>query len=123
MKRREFIRVLGGAAAAWPLATRAQQRPSPPIRIGFLPMGSPTNGADLCLVEAFRKGVNDGGLLEGRDVIVDVAWGGSESEYTKNIVELIRRGTAIQVQARLPWASVRPRLSRLSSSTSETRLE
>jgi putative ABC transport system substrate-binding protein len=81
MKRRQFITLIGGAAAAWPLAALAQQRSSPPTQIGFLPMGSPTNSYDLSLVEAFRKGVNDAGLLEGRDVIVDVAWGRNESEY------------------------------------------
>jgi putative tryptophan/tyrosine transport system substrate-binding protein len=99
MQRRQFITLIGGAAAAWPIAARAQQRASPPARIGFLPMGSPTNSADLSLVEAFRKGVSDAGLLEGRDAIVDVVWAGNESEYTKNIIELIRRGTAVLATA------------------------
>jgi putative tryptophan/tyrosine transport system substrate-binding protein len=110
MKRRHFITLVGGAAAAvWPLAALAQQRSSPPAQIGFLPMGSPSNSADLSLVEAFRKGVNDGGLLEGRDVIVDVAWVGSEGEYTKNIIELIRRGTAILATAGSSASSVAKR--------------
>jgi len=109
MKRRQFIKLVGGAAATWPLVARAQQRSSPPAQIGFLPMGSPTNSADLSLVEAFKKGVNDGGLLEGRDVIVDVAWGGSESEYTKNIIELIQRGTAILATAGSSASSVAKR--------------
>ena len=109
MKRRQFITLIGGAAAAWPFAARAQQRSSPPTQIGFLPMGSPTNSADLSLVEAFRKGINDAGLLEGRDVIVDVAWGGNESEYTKNIIELIRRGTAILATAGSSASSVAKR--------------
>ena len=67
MKRRQFITVVGAATVVWPLAARAQQRSSPPAQIGFLPMGSPTNSGDLSLVEAFKNGVNDGGLLEGRD--------------------------------------------------------
>ena len=109
MKRRQFITVVGAATVVWPLAARAQQRSSPPAQIGFLPMGSPTNSGDLSLVEAFKNGVNDGGLLEGRDVIVDVAWGGSESEYTKNIIELIRRGTAILATAGSSASSVAKR--------------
>ena len=98
MRRREFITLLS-SAAAWPVAARAQQGASPPTRIGFLPLGSPSSGSDLSLVEAFRKGVRDAGLLEQRDVILDVAWTQNVSEYPKEIIELIRRGAAILVTA------------------------
>ena len=63
MRRREFITVLGGVAAAWPLAAHAQQQKGL-IRLGFVPIGSPENAYDLSLVEAFRKGLRQVGLIE-----------------------------------------------------------
>ena len=98
MKRRQFIALIGGAAA-WPVATRAQQQPSPPTRIGFLPLGSPSSGSDLSLVDAFKNGVHDAGLLEGRDVMLDVIWTQNVHEYPEEVRELVRRGTAILVTA------------------------
>ena len=76
MQRRDFTRLLGGAAAvsmAWPLAVRAQPARSP-VRIGFLPLGSPANPYDRSLVEAFRQGLRQVGLVENRDVVLDVVW-------------------------------------------------
>jgi putative tryptophan/tyrosine transport system substrate-binding protein len=100
MKRRQFIKLIGGAAAAWPLAARAQQQgASSPTRIGFLPLGSPSNSSDVSLVEAFRKGVSDGGLLEGQDVIVDIVWTQNGSDYPQEVNELIRRGAAVLATA------------------------
>jgi putative tryptophan/tyrosine transport system substrate-binding protein len=98
MRRREFIGLIGGAAA-WPVAAHAEERGSPPTRIGFLPLGSPSSGSDLSLVEAFRKGVRDGGLLEGHDVILDVAWTQNVSEYAQEVIELIQRGAVILATA------------------------
>ena len=63
MRRREFITLLGGAAASWPLAARAQQAKAP-IRIGFLPLGSPSNAYDRSLVEEFHQGLRMAGLVE-----------------------------------------------------------
>jgi hypothetical protein len=56
MTRREFITLLGGAAAAWPIIASAQE-PKKPWRVGLLPLGSPSNPYDQSLVEAFRKGL------------------------------------------------------------------
>ena len=62
MRRREFITLMGGTAA-WPFAARAQQIKSP-VRIGMLPMGFPSNTYDKSLVEAFRQGLRDAGIVE-----------------------------------------------------------
>jgi ABC-type uncharacterized transport system substrate-binding protein len=99
MKRRHFITLIAGATAAWPLAADAQQLHPTPTRIGFLPLGSSSNSSDMSLVEAFQKGVSAGGLLEGRDVIVDVVWTQNGSDYPQEVNELIRRGAAILATA------------------------
>jgi putative ABC transport system substrate-binding protein len=98
MNRREFITLLGGAVAGWPLFAQAQQ-PRSLARIGFLPLGLPSSSLDSMLVEAFRKGLRDAGLMEDRDVVVDIVWVASESEYPQALIELIRRGAKILVTA------------------------
>ena len=72
MKRREFISLLGGAAAAWPLAVRAQQLSRVP-RIGVLLLGTPTSFAPR--TQAFVEGLRDLGYVEGRTVAIEWKWG------------------------------------------------
>ena len=96
MRRREFIALFGSAGVAWPLAARAQQ-PSNPFRIGYVPLGLATNATDQTYVEAFRKGLLDVGLIENRDVTIDVTWVANESDYSQAVGQLLQRGAMLLV--------------------------
>jgi ABC-type uncharacterized transport system substrate-binding protein len=97
MRRRQFITLLGGVAATW-LGRASAQQAKTPTRIGLLPFGSPSNDYDKSLVEAFRLGLRQAGLVEGRDIVLDIVWtSGSDADTDKAVADLIGRGAALLV--------------------------
>src|SRR5262245_41167438 len=80
---------LEACATAWPLTVSAQQAKHP-VRIGFLPPGSPSNAYDRSLVEAFRQGLRQADLVENRDIVLDVVWISGDPDQAVN--ELMQRG-------------------------------
>ena len=69
-----------------------------PTRIGLLPFGSPSNAYDKSLVDAFRSGLRQAGLIEDRDIVLDIVWtSGSDADTDKAVVELMRRGAEVLV--------------------------
>jgi putative tryptophan/tyrosine transport system substrate-binding protein len=86
IKRREFITLLGGAAA-WPLAARAQQ-PAKVARIGHLDLGPPFARASR--VEALRAGLRDLGWIEGKNIVIEFRWADGVQQLHELAAELVR---------------------------------
>lgn len=101
MRRRDFIKALGGGVAAWPLSARAQ-RPAMPV-IGYLAAGSPNSEARLH--EAFVKGLGEAGYTDGKNTRIEYRW--AENQYDRlpaMAADLVRQDVAVLAATTTPAA-------------------
>ena len=102
MRRREFIAVVSGAAA-WPLVARAQQGGSPVRRIGFLNLLAETDPQAQSWDTAFRKGLDELGWIDGRNVHIDYRWGAGSLDRVRLFAqELVRLKPDVLIAATTP---------------------
>src|SRR5215471_7782121 len=110
MRRRELITLLGGAAAAWPLAAHAQQ-PALPV-IGYLNFGSPES--DTYRLTGLRRGLNQTGYVEGRNLLIEYRWAGNQADRLSALV-----ADLVQLQVRaIVSVGVPPTLAAKAATTS-----
>src|SRR4029079_1084377 len=102
MRRREFIAAIGGAAAVWPFAVRAQQ-PATPV-IGYLGIGSPDTDGSLA---AFRQGLSEAGYAEGQSVTIEYRWAeGNPERFPALAAELVMLTVHVMLTARCTLAAI-----------------
>src|SRR6516162_7587528 len=97
--RRELLAALGSAAAAWPLAAGAQQPATPVIGV----LGSGFAKSSAIFIDAFKQGMSENGLFEGRDYLLDVRW--AEADYTRFaalVTELMQRKSRVIIVTTIP---------------------
>jgi putative tryptophan/tyrosine transport system substrate-binding protein len=103
MRRRDFIILVGGAAASWPLAVRAQQ-PAVPV-VGML-NGQSAEGYSH-LAEAVRLGLKDEGFVDGQNVTIEYRWAaGRDEQLPAMAVELVNRHVAVLLTGGSTWATI-----------------
>ena len=99
MRRRAFIKLVGGAAAVWPLAARAQQSAIPVI--GYLNFGSPES--DVSRLTGLRRGLNQAGYVEGRNFVIEYRWAGNQTDRLPALAaDLVQLRVAVIVAAGFP---------------------
>src|SRR5262247_2198939 len=105
MKRRDFITLLGGAAA-WPLAARAQQPPGRMRRVGVLMNLTPDDAEGQARLAAFLQGLQEAGWAVGRNVRIDLRWGGGDPEsFRKQAAELVALAPDVVLASGIPAAT------------------
>jgi putative ABC transport system substrate-binding protein len=109
MRRRDFIKVVGGAAAAWPLAARAQQRVA--RRIGFLLVGLSPESKEA---KHFRLGLRDAGYSEGRDVVIE--WRSAKGDYDR-VPELVADLVGAKVDVIVQDSTIGTEVTKRATST------